>query len=136
MVRICLILLLTLVPIIGSAEDLEYDSYTVSDVNEVFIDDATIDDSTIDDSTIHNATMVTGRIRSIDFSEGSTIISGFTYHFGSASGSNRCVVRMLGRDFGAVELLQENMFVTVYYVQEPGRRLAKLIIQTNAGEEF
>jgi hypothetical protein len=125
MVRICLILLLTLVPI-GYAEDLEYDSYPVSgasvvDVNEVFIE---------------NATMVTGRIRSIDFSEGSTIVSGFTYHFGSASGGNRCVVRMLGRDFGAVELLQENMFVKVYYVQEPGRRLAKLIIQTNAGEEY
>jgi hypothetical protein len=43
---------------------------------------------------------------------------------------------MLGRDFGAVELLQQNMFVEVYYVQEPGRRLAKLIIQTNSGEEF
>jgi hypothetical protein len=121
MIRICLILLLTLAPI-GYAEDLEYDS--------------TIDNATIDNATIDNATMVTGRIRSIDFSEGSTIVSGFTYHFGSAAGTNRCVVRMLGRDFGAVELLQENMFVKVYYVQDSGRRLAKLIVQTNAGEEF
>ena len=125
MIRIYSIFLLTLAPI-GYAEDLEYGSYSdfdvrVVDVNEVLIADAT---------------MVTGRIRSIDLSEGSTIVSGFTYHFGSATGSDRCVVKMLGQDFGAVELLQENMFVKVYYVQEPGRRLAKLIIQTNAGEEF
>jgi hypothetical protein len=135
MIRICSILLLTLVPIVY-AENLEYDSYPVSDVSVVDVNEVFIEDATIDGATIENAIMVTGRIRSIDFSEGSTIVSGFTYHFGSAGGSNRCVVRMLGRDFGAVELLQENMFVKVYYVQEPGRRLAKLIIQTNAGEEF
>ena len=123
--RICSILLATLVPIVY-AENLEYDSYPVSDVSVADMKEVVIED----------ATMVTGRIRSIDFSEGSTIVSGFTYHFGSAGGGNRCEVRMLGRDFGAVELLQENMFVKVYYVQEPGRRLAKLIIQTNAGEEF
>ena len=135
MIRICSILLLTLVPIVY-AENLEYDSYPVSDVSVVDVNEVFIEDATIDGATIDSAAIVTGRIRSIDFSEGSTIVSGFTYHFGSAGGSNRCVVRMLGRDFGAVELLQENMFVKVYYVQEPGRRLAKLIIQTNSGEEF
>ena len=108
------------------AEDLVYDSDPVSDFSVVDVNEILIED----------ATMVTGRIRSIDFSEGSSIVSGFTYHFGSATASDRCVVRTLGRDFGAVELLQENMFVKVYYIQESGRRLAKLIIQTNAGEEF
>jgi hypothetical protein len=135
MIRICLILLLTLAPT-GYAEDLEYDSYPVSDNSVVDRNEILTEDATIHDATIRDATIVTGRIRSIDLSEGSTIISGFTYHFGSAAGTNRCVVRMLGRDFGAVELLQENMFVKVYYVQDSGRRLAKLIVQTNAGEEF
>jgi hypothetical protein len=125
MIRICSILFLVLVPF-AHAEDPEYDSYPVSDGSEVDVNEIFIE----------NATMVTGKIRSIDFAEGSTIISGFKYHFGSATGVDRCAVRMLNRDFGAVELLQVNMFVKVYYVQEPGRRLAKLIIQTDAGEEF
>ena len=125
MIRICSVLFLTLVPF-AHAEYREYDSYPVSDGSELDVDEVHID----------NATMVTGKIRSIDFAENSTIISGFKYHLGSATGIDRCVVRMLNRDFGAVELLQDNMFVKVYYVQEPGRRLAKLIIQTDAGEEF
>lgn len=125
MIKICSILFLALAPY-AHAEDPEYDSNPVSDGSEVDVNEIFIE----------NATMVTGKIRSIDFAEGSTIISGFRYHFGSATGIDRSVVRMLNRDFGAVELLQVNMFVKVYYVQEPGRRLAKLIIQIDAGEEF
>ena len=125
MIRICSILFLTLASLVY-AEDLEYDSYPISDGAEVDVNEV----------LIKNATMVTGKIRSIDLTADSTIISGFRYHFGPATGIDRCVVRMLGRDFGAVELLQVNMFVQVYYVQEPGRRLAKLIIETDAGEEF
>jgi hypothetical protein len=140
MMRICLILFLALVSF-AHAEGLEYDSYPVSDgnevdVNEVLIAKALIESALIESALIESATMVTGKIRSLDFAEDSTIISGFRYHFGSATGIDRCVVRMLNRDFGAVELLQANMFVEVYYVQKPGRRLAKLIIQTDAGEEF
>ena len=90
----------------------------------------------VDEVLVENATMITGRIRSIDLGERSAIISGFEYHLGSSGGLDRCVVRMLGLDFGSVELLQENMFVEVYYIRESGRRLAKLIIQTDEGEEF
>ena len=90
----------------------------------------------VDEILIENATMITGRIRSIDLSDRSAIISGFEYHLGSSGGTDRCIVKMLGLDFGSVELLQANMFVEVYYIQESGRRLAKLIIQTEDGEEF
>ena len=90
----------------------------------------------VDEVLVENATMITGRIRSIDLGERSAIISGFEYHLGSSGGLDRSVVRMLGLDFGSVELLQENMFVEVYYIRESGRRLAKLIIQTDEGEEF
>ena len=90
----------------------------------------------VDEVLIENATMITGRIRSIDLSERSAIVSGFEYYLGSSGGIDRCAVRMLGLDFGSVELLQENMFVKVYYIQESRRRLAKLIIQTDEGEEF
>ena len=90
----------------------------------------------VDEVLFENATMITGRIRSIDLSDRNAIISGFKYHLGSSGGIDRCAVRMLGLDFGSVELLQENMFVKVYYIQESRRRLAKLIIQTDEGEEF
>lgn len=117
MIRRWLTLLLALTPI-AYAEDSLYDG---SDMDEILIE---------------NATIVTGRIRSIDLGESSAIISGFEYHLGSSGGIDRCVVKMLGHDFGAVELLQVNMFVEVHYIQESGQRLAKLIIQTDEGEEF
>jgi hypothetical protein len=90
----------------------------------------------VDEVLIENATMITGRIRSIDLSGRNAIISGFEYHLGSSGGIDRCVVRMLGLDFGSVELLQVDMFVEVHYVRESGRNVAKLIIQTEDGEEF
>lgn len=91
----------------------------------------------VDEVLIENATIITGRIRSIDLSDRNAIISGFEYHLGSSGGTDRCIVKMLGLDFGSVELLQVNMFVEVHYIQESGRRrLAKLIIQTDDGEEF
>lgn len=120
MTRSWLILILATAPI-AYAESPLNDSSEL-DVDEVFIE---------------NATIITGRIRSIDFSDRSAIISGFEYYLGSSGGIDRCVVKMLGQDFGAVELLQVNMFVEVHYIQESGRRrLAKLIIQTDDGEEF
>ena len=117
MIRRWLTLLLALTPI-AYAEDSLYDG---SDMDEILIE---------------NATMDTGIIRSINLGESSAIISGFEYHLGSSGGIDRCVVKMLGHDFGAVELLQVNMFVEVHYIQDSGQRLAKLIIQTDEGEEF
>ena len=119
MTRSWLILLLLTAPF-AYAEGPVYDSSEL-DVGEILIE---------------NSTMITGRIRSIDLSDRNTIISGFEYHLGSSGGTDRCIVKMLGLDFGSVELLQVNMFVEVYYIQESGRRLAKLIIQTDEGEEF
>ena len=119
MIRKWLILLVALAPI-AFAENSQSDRSEM-DVDEILIE---------------NTTIVTGRIRSIDLSEGSTIVSGFKYHFSSSRGIDRSVVKMLHQDFGAVEMLQVNMFVEVYYVQESGRRVAKLIIQTEDGEEF
>ena len=117
MIRSRLILLLLTTPIAYAGDSL----YDGSDVDEILIE---------------NATMVTGRIRSIDLGERSAIISGFEYHLGSSGGIDRCAVKMLGYDFGSVELLQVNMFVAVYYIQDSGQNLAKLIIQTDEGEEF
>ena len=90
----------------------------------------------VDVTFVEITTIITGRIRAIDLSEGSAIVSGFKYHFGSSGGIDRSVVKMLHQDFGAVEMLQVNMFVEVYYVQESVRRIAKLIIQIEDGEEF
>ena len=60
----------------------------------------------VDEVLIPNATMITGRIRSLDFGDRIAVISGFEYHLGSSGGIDRCVVRMLGQGTGAVELLQ------------------------------
>jgi hypothetical protein len=119
MIRSWLILLVALAPI-AFAETARYDRSEI-DVDEILIE---------------NTTIITGRIRSIDLGEGSAIVSGFKYHFGSSSGIDRSLVKMLHQDFGAVEMLQVNMFVEVYYVQESERRVAKLIIQTEDGDEF
>lgn len=119
------LILLALVPVVY-AEDQDFDAKFGSaggtpDADEILIE---------------NGTMVTGKVRSIDLAARNIIISGYEYDLGSAAGTDRCVVKMLGRDVGAVELLAENMFVQVYYIQETERRLARLIIQTEAGEEF
>jgi hypothetical protein len=119
MIRSLLIVLVALSPI-AFAEDTRYNG---SEMN-------------VDVTLIENTTIITGRIRAIDLSESSAIVSGFKYHFGSSHGIDRSIVKMLHQDFGAVEMLRVNMFVEVYYVQESGRRVAKLIIQIEDGEEF
>ena len=81
----------------------------------------------LDPRLIENTTMVSGEIQSIDLAGRTAIISGTRYHFGPSSGGVE--VHMLGRDFGAVELLQQDMLVDVYYIRESDSRQAKLIVQ-------
>jgi hypothetical protein len=85
---------------------------------------------------VENTSRTTGRIRELDLSTRNAVISGYNYHLGSVEGLDRCAVKVLGKEVGAVEMLQVGMFVEVHYVREPGRNSAKLIIQTEDGEEF
>jgi hypothetical protein len=80
-----------------------------------------------DPRLIENTTMISGEIQSINLADRSAIISGTRYHFGPLSGG--VVVHMLGRNFGAVELLQTGMSVRVFYIKNFGGRQAKLILQ-------
>jgi hypothetical protein len=119
MIRIWLILLLAVSPIALAAEQ----------VNE---------GSELDEylPQVENTSKTTGRVHALDLSTRNAVISGYNYHLGSMEGLDRCAVKVLGKEFGAVELLQVGMFVEVHYVREPGRNSAKLIIQTEDGEEF
>ena len=89
----------------------------------------------VDEEYVEGATIVTGKIRSIDLSSRTVEISGFRYQF-ETTGMDRVMVKLVGRDFGAVELLRPGMFVEVYFIQEPDRRVAKLMLQQETGEEF
>ena len=119
MIRIWLMLLLAVSPIAFAAEP-------VNEGNE-------LDDYL---AQVENTSRITGRIRTLDLSTRNAVISGYNYYLGSVEGLDRCAVKVLGKEFGAVELLEVNMFVEVHYVRESGRNLAKLIIQTEDGEEF
>jgi hypothetical protein len=119
MIRIWIILLLAVPPIALAAkqdnEGSELDEYLAQ---------------------VENTSRITGRIRELDLSTRNAVISGYNYHLGSMEGLSRCAVKVLGKEFGAVEMLQVGMFVEVHYVRESGRNFAKLIIQTEDGEEF
>ncbi|MBL4682766.1 MAG: hypothetical protein JKY88_18885 [Pseudomonadales bacterium] len=76
-----------------------------------------------------------GQIRSIDLVNRTAIISGFIYHFGPATDAQPLQVRMLGKDYGSLEMLKVDMHVEVIYIQEDQHRVGKKLTQINESEE-
>jgi len=77
-----------------------------------------------------------GQIRSIDLENRTAIISGFIYHFGPSTDAKPLQVRMLGKDYGSLEMLKVDMHVEIIYIQEDQHRVGKKLTQINESEEM
>jgi len=77
-----------------------------------------------------------GRIQEIDRIERTIVVGGVKYFYGPATIVDPLQVRMLGVDYGAVELLRVGMFIEVHYLPSETYRIAKALTQIEAREEF
>lgn len=71
-----------------------------------------------------------GRIEALDLVERTGTIGGYRYHFGPSTLSMPLKVKLLGRDFGSLQLLDVGMDVrVVYFVSPDEHRIATELIQ-------
>lgn len=78
----------------------------------------------------------TGRIEALNFTDRTGTIGGYRYHFGPSTLSTPLRVRLLGRDFGSLQLLDVGMDVRVYYFESPTEhRIATEIVQIAESEQ-
>ena len=78
-----------------------------------------------------------GRIESIDLSGRKAIIGGYEYHFGPVTEPEPLKVKLLGRDFGSLELLSVGMHVEVFYMASPaGGRVGTDLTQIETSQQF
>jgi hypothetical protein len=77
----------------------------------------------------------TGTIEAIDLSARTAVIGGYIYHFGPATDSTPLQVKLLGRDFGSLEMLSAGMDLQIYFFQSPaGDRIGTELIQIEAAD--
>jgi hypothetical protein len=63
------------------------------------------------------------------------VIGGYIYHFGPATDSTPLQVKLLGRDFGSLEMLSAGMDLQIYFFQSPaGDRIGTELIQIEAAD--
>lgn len=80
--------------------------------------------------------VTTGKIESIDLAGRTAIIGGYLYHFGPATDSLPLQVRLLGKDFGSLQMLSPGMDVEVYYFQSPaGDRVGNELVQIESADK-
>lgn len=80
--------------------------------------------------------MTTGRIEALNLNARTATIGGHRYHFGPSTLSTPLRVKMLGRDFGSLQLLEIGMDVRVYYFTAPSEhRIATELIQIVESEQ-
>ncbi|MFT4677000.1 MAG: hypothetical protein ACJAX5_002079 [Patiriisocius sp.] len=94
-------------------------------------------DSILDsiDGTVEERT-TTGTIGRIDLSGRTAIIDGILYHFGPSTDQAPLKVRLLGRDFGALEMLSVGMDVEVIYFKGPaGDRIGNVLNQIASSDQ-
>jgi len=76
-----------------------------------------------------------GRIQSIDLVGRTAVIGGFIYYFGSSTDAYPLQVRMLGKNFGSLEMLKSGMHVEIFYMQTGQHRVGNQLTQINKSEE-
>jgi hypothetical protein len=112
------VVLLLAFGISAAAENLTYDQIVDS------IEDAVEERST------------EGRIEALDLAARTGTIGGYRYHFGPSTLDLPLQVKLLGRSFGSLELLQIGMDVRVFYFESPNEhRVATELIQIEAAEQ-
>ncbi|MFT7687795.1 MAG: hypothetical protein ACI9FB_003152 [Candidatus Azotimanducaceae bacterium] len=76
-----------------------------------------------------------GQIQSIDLAGRTGVIDGFLYHFGPATDAYPLQVRMMGKNYGSLEMLRPGMHVSIRYFQAGQHRVANKLTQINESEE-
>ena len=77
----------------------------------------------------------TGTIESIDLSARTAVIDGYIYHFGPATDAMPLRVKLLGRDFGSLQMLSAGMDVEIVFFQSPaGGRIGNILTQIEAAD--
>lgn len=76
-----------------------------------------------------------GQIRSIDLVNRTGVIGGYIYYFGPSTDAYPLQVKMLGKDFGSLEMLKVDMHVEVVYIQVGQHRVGNLLTQIVESEE-
>jgi hypothetical protein len=61
---------------------------------------------------------------------------GIGYTFGSATVAPPVEILLLGKDFGAVQLLKDGMHVRFYYLLEADRRVIKVLLEIAESTEI
>jgi hypothetical protein len=96
-------------------------------------DFATIVES-IDEAAIEQ--VATGKIAAIDLVGRTATIGGYIYYFGSSTIASPVEVELLGRDFGALQMLTPGMDVEAYYYEAGDfGRVGTRLIQIEAALE-
>lgn len=77
-----------------------------------------------------------GKIQALDLAARTGTIGGYRYHFGPSTLSMPLEVKLLGRNFGSLELLEVGMDVRVFYFESPNEhRVALELIQIPEAEQ-
>ncbi len=76
-----------------------------------------------------------GQIRTIDLGGRTAVIGGFVYHFGPSTDAYPLQVKMLGKDYGSLEMLKPGMHVQILYIQAGQHRIGNMLTQVNESEE-
>tara|TARA_R110002072_G_scaffold14259_3_gene59212 strand:- start:13500 stop:13898 length:399 start_codon:yes stop_codon:yes gene_type:complete len=78
----------------------------------------------------------TGTIEAIDLAGRAAIIGGHLYHFGPATEADPLIVKLLGVNYGSLEMLSAGMDVEVLYFQSPaGDRIGNQLTQIESSEQ-
>jgi hypothetical protein len=77
-----------------------------------------------------------GQLSKLDIAARTVTIGGIGYTFGSATVAPPVEILLLGKDFGAVQLLKDGMHVRFYYLLEADRRVIKVLLEIAESTEI
>lgn len=77
----------------------------------------------------------TGELSELNTAERTVVISGLFYNFAARSAVPPLEVILLGRDFGALQLLRDGMHVEFYYLDVDGSKVIKALIEVTGSDD-
>ncbi len=129
------LLVLFLIPF-ANAEDEPVLGTGSSSVGKDTVDEEVNYDTIMDSIEVaEEERQTTGQIQEIDLTARTVIVSGFLYHLGPATDPYPLIVKVLGSEYGALELLKVGDHVQVLYIQAGLHRIGNDLIQIEESEE-
>ena len=78
----------------------------------------------------------TGELSQLNTAERTVVISGLRYNFAARSAVPPLEVILLGRDFGALQLLKDGMHVEFYYLDVDGSKVIRAMIEVTESDDL